>query len=245
MEKLCEKVYCSHCKTETNHQVIYTHECRSNPTEDYFWCSKYHIVECLGCETVAFVEQYSDENNWKYIDGGRVWYDEFKIYPEKPKEETLLEGFDKLFQITEKQFTHAPEEIQNLYMQIIDAFNRKHYILCISGLRTLIEGICSQLEIKKGFLYNNKKEKVPDNEGKIRKHKSLGGRIFEIFDKGYILFEQALLLQKVVRFGNMAIHEMEAPEYPIIKEIINIVERLIHDVYELKNHELFQLDKSE
>lgn len=243
MEKLGEKVYCSECKRETNHQIIYTHERSSNPFEDFSWHAEYHIVECLGCETIAFVEQYGDEDIWKYIDGKREWVDEFTVYPEKIKEDTDEKDFYELPKIQEKRFKHAPKDILSLYSQIIDSFNREHYILCTSGLRTLIEGICSDLNIKEGYLYDNKQNKLLDNEGNIRKHGSLRGRVFEIYDKGLILFKQALLLQRVVKIGNMAIHRMETPDYSTLIEIINIIERLIHDVYELEYHKLLQDDK--
>lgn len=42
--------------------------------------------------------------------------------------------------------------------------NNKHLILCTSGLRTLIEGICSQLKINKGYLYDEERTKFSNQD---------------------------------------------------------------------------------
>lgn len=238
VKTLEQRVYCMTCKGKTNHKVIHTYEEKSNYDEDFRWHIQYHIVKCAGCDRVAFVEQYSDEDSWEYCDftNDRVWIDKFTVYPQEPKQEDIRID---IHQIEIKDFKHAPEIINNLYVQIVESFNNKHFILCTSGLRTLIEGICSQLGIKKGYLYDNERNKIPSKEeGIIRKSESLGGRIFGLFDNGLILFPQALILEKVKTIGNGAIHEINVPNVSTIKKIIVILEKVMYDIYELRNHTL-------
>ncbi|OXS73525.1 hypothetical protein B1B04_12435 [Lysinibacillus sp. KCTC 33748] len=55
--------------------------------------------------------------------------------------------------------------------------------------------------------------------------KILGGRIFGLYESGYILFPQALMPRKVKGFGNKAIHEIIVPNVKTIKGIFIILEK--------------------
>ncbi|WP_025115337.1 DUF4145 domain-containing protein [Lysinibacillus fusiformis] len=238
MKDLNEQVYCSNCKGKRNHKIISTYSEGASVQDDYHWHAEYHIVKCAGCNKIAFVVQYGDEDTWDYIDGEREWVDLFTVYPEEPEEDKRLD----IHQVEKKYFKHAPEIINHLYEQIVESYSNKHFILCTSGLRTLIEGICSQLGIKKGYLYDEAGAKLPNKDGVIKKSETLGGRIFELYERGLILFPQALILQKVKGIGNDAIHEIIVPNVKTIKKIIDIIEKVIYDIYELKNHELLSTE---
>lgn len=241
VEKLEEKVYCHTCKNRTNHGIIYTYKEQSEPNDDVHWLMNYHIVQCLGCDDVSFVREYGDEDMWVHQNGNRVWINEFTVYPEEPKKEEVF-GIESL-NLKPKNFKHVPKNILNLYNQIIESFNNFHFVLCTSGLRTLIEGICTHQNIKKGFMYDEDKNKLPDPKDDIvRKQESLGGKIFELCDRGLIIFHQALILQKIKDIGNAAIHDIETPDMYTINEIIEIAEKVITDIYELRNHKLLQSD---
>jgi len=125
-----------------------------------------------------------------------------------------------------------------LYEQIVESYNNQHLILCTSGLRTLIEGICSNLDIKKGYLYDLNKNKVHDDDGVTRKKESLGARIFGLYEGEYIVFVQAMILQKVKVIGNDAIHDIIVPDINTVKEIISILEKVMYDIFELGKHPL-------
>ncbi|WP_163581106.1 DUF4145 domain-containing protein [Gracilibacillus saliphilus] len=239
MERLGEKVYCAFCENKTNHGIIFTHERKSNTYDDFQWHEEHHIVQCLGCDNVAFVRQYGDEDIWDYdYKGERIWVDEFTVYPEEPRDN---EEIDLTIDRKPIQFKSVPSNILDLYNQIVESFSNLHLVLCTSGLRTLIEGICSQQNIKKGYLYDDDKNKLPDpKDGVVRKQENLGGRIFGLYEEGYILFQQALILQKVKDLGNNAIHDIVTPDIYTINDIIEIAEKVMHDIYELKNHSLLQ-----
>lgn len=209
------------------------------PWEDFFWNYHYHIVKCSGCNEVAFVEQRGDEDTWEYdIDGRRIWHDIFKVYPEEPKEQEDDDRWFEPYKITPKKFKHTPKNICDLYEQIVESYNNQHLILSTSGLRTLIEGICSSLNIKKGYMYDSSASKILSEDGNAKQSDSLGGRIFGLYESRHIVFTQALILQKVKVIGNSAIHDIVVPDIETIKEIISIIETIMEGIFELKNHPL-------
>lgn len=241
-----QQVYCDGCKGKRNHKIIFTYEENAHYfDQDFQWHAQYHIVKCAGCDKVAFVKQYGDEDTWEYVGEERVWVDIFTVYPEEPKEEISKGIWWEGHKLEVKTFNYAPITLINLYEQIIESYNNKHFILCTSGLRTLIEGICSQQGIKKGFIYDEEKNKLPNKDGVIAKSESLGGRIFGLYENDYITFLQAQILQKVKVIGNSAIHDIVVPKAVTIKEIIRILERIMDDVYELENHVLLKKSEKE
>ncbi|MED0717445.1 DUF4145 domain-containing protein [Aeribacillus composti] len=239
-KKLKQKVYCSDCKRKTNHQIILTHEEHSTDEHDIAWHAYYHIVRCMGCDRIAFVEQYGDEDQWDFNAFGEMeWYDTFTVYPEEPKED-LEEKIKRKFQLSPKSFKNMPNNLYTLYTQIIDSYNMQHNILCAAGLRTLIEGICLELGVESGCLYEKDGTKKKNKKGEEIKTNNLEGKIFGLYEKSYIIFDQALILQKVRLIGNNAVHVIIEPESRTLKQIINIIENVIYNIYELKNHELLQ-----
>ncbi|WP_366162646.1 DUF4145 domain-containing protein [Bacillus infantis] len=246
LKNLDKKVYCSNCKGRRNHKILMTFKEVSEPIVDFNWFCDYHVVMCLGCDTKAFVKQYGDEFSFEYnMFGEREFIDEFTVYPEEPKELTPEQAWLVRHKRQPKKFEHAPENISSLYNQIIESFNNRHMILAISGLRTLLEGICSHLGIKKGFIYDDKRNKILNKEGQPVRSKNLGARINELVDQGHIIFAQALVLHKVKDIGNNAIHDIEVPKLGTIKDIISIVEDVMNSIFELKNHKLLKHKKKE
>ncbi len=242
MEELEERVYCSRCKGKTKHLIITNHREGSDTGEDYYWHSIYHIVKCAGCDNNSFVHQYFDEDTWDYVNGERVWKDEFRVYPEEPKviteEEKWKNAFERLYYKAPKQFKYVPENLNNLYKQTIEAYNSKHNILCAAGLRTIIEGICNELNIKKGYIYENDGTKKLDKDNKEILTGNLAGRIFGLYEKGHILFTQALLLLKIKNIGNSAVHDIEEINIDTLRQTIDILDSILYNIYELDKHEL-------
>ncbi|MGX4764755.1 hypothetical protein ACWH4V_02875 [Bacillus mojavensis] len=249
-KELDKNVYCSRCKNETKHLIIMTHETGSfyEDEPEFNWHSKHHIVECAGCQNISFVHQYGDEDSWEFERGEMVWKDEFIVYPEKPFEDTeeyrIEQEFKKRNWLKIKAYSYVPSALYNLYKQIIQAYNENLNILCASGLRILLEGICNDLGITKGYIYDEKKQKIiRDGDRDPRKRESLEGKFFGLFDDGYISFNEALILQKILYVGNGAIHQIFEPDKPVLKHIIIIVEGILVNTYELEHHELMKLKK--
>ena len=238
------KVYCKFCKGERNHKVIYTYQEDAQMyvrnDEDYFqWQASYNIIKCAGCDTVAFLLQYGDEDTWDIIDGEREWIDIYTVFPEEPVTLNKDDPYFDYFKLEVKNFKYVPENIKGLYKQIVESYNNKHFILSTSGLRTLVEGICAQLNIKKGYIYDREKNIISLNKDKNNvKAESLGGRIFGLYENELILFPQALILQEIKEIGNAATHDIIVPDFEDIREIILILEKVMYDIYEMNKHDL-------
>lgn len=242
MELLDEKVYCSKCKRRTNHKYILKHEEGSDTYEETQWHSKWCIVQCLGCDQLAFVLQYGDEDSWDYDErtGERVWKDFYKVYPEEPKKPSKEEKYMLKYQHVPKTFKHVDDEVSELYDQIIGVYNLGYSVLCAAGLRTLIEAICSKASIIGGRLYNEKKEVKLNRKGNEIFSQSLEGKIFGLYESQIILWEHCRILQEIRDIGNNAVHEIKAPNIFILKRAISVIEMVLEIIYELKMQTLLK-----
>jgi len=241
MERLEERVYCFTCKHKTIHNIVYTHKEESGYEQDFAWKAEYHIVQCAGCERTAFVKQYGDEDMWEFVYGEKVWQDTFTVYPQEPPKESELDSFEKRLNLNKKAFPNTPKILLDLYNQIIDSYNMRHNVLCASGLRTLIEGICNEVGVKKGHIYHNDGTiKLDEKTNKEIYTDNLAGRIFGLYEGKFILLAQALILNKIKTIGNKAVHSVVSPDTLTLREVIQIMEQIIHSIYELKEHKLLR-----
>jgi len=246
MEQLDERVYCFSCNQKTKHDIIHTYRETANEPDDMWWDAKFHITKCAGCERVTFVEEYIDEHTWEYVNGEREWKVIFKSFPEEPPEESAVDKFEKKLNLEKKAFPHMPKILLELYQQIIDSYNMRHNILCASGIRTLIEGICNELKVKKGYIYEEDGTKKIDEETDEEIYTSnLAGRIFGLYEHGYIIFPQALILNKIKTIGNKAVHSIVSPDTMDLREVIQVMEQTLYIIYELKGHKLLRKKKEE
>lgn len=235
MGLLEEKVYCQKCNQQTYHHIINTYTESSKIEDDIQWKSQYHIVKCAGCDEIAFVEQYSDEDSWEYENGERVWQDRFTVFPEQPIKLDVPR-----FWVEKQTFKNVPESIEQLYLQVIDVYNKGYLLLATIGIRTLIEAICLNVGIYKGKLRNNDKIILLDRHDREMSRGNLEGKIFGLYEQGMIIWDQTLILQKIRDLGNAAVHEIKPPSVIVLKSAIQIIEQLLTNVYELKVHKLLK-----
>ncbi|ANX11655.1 hypothetical protein ABE41_006515 [Fictibacillus arsenicus] len=240
MNKLEEKVYCNVCKGARNHHILKTYSEVADYHSDIHWHAKYHIVQCLGCDTIAFVEQYGDEDTWDYNEytGEREWKDIFKVFPEEPPKPSKDDFFLGDYKLKIKNFNHVDPELKELYSQIVQVFNQRFNILCAAGLRTLIEAICLKTNITGGRLYDEDKKVKISKKGNEVYSTSLEGKIYGLYDKQLILWDQCRILQEIRDIGNSAVHEIEIPCIKTLRPAIIIVEGIFESIYELREKSL-------
>lgn len=138
-----EKYFCRNCKGLRNHKEIHQEKTRGGDDEGFFqWIHNFSIIQCLGCETISFLEVYGDTEMVAHNEEGEPdYYFDSTIYP------TYLDKSDEL------NYQHfIPESIRLIYRETISAFKADSYILTAGGLRAIIEAICNHLKIKKGNL---------------------------------------------------------------------------------------------
>jgi hypothetical protein len=109
-----------------------------------------------------------------------------------------------------KNYTQLPKRLENLYKEIIAAFNNETPILCAIGIRALIEGICFDHEIT--------------------------GRNLEKKIEGMTVILPKNIVANLhnLRFmGNEAAHELNSPPQKELQMAIDICEDLLNYLYEL------------
>jgi hypothetical protein len=147
-EKL--KAFCNHCNTHTNHAVK-SEEVRHSYIEEeidgvtkkqLFGTTSYQIVECNGCEQLAF----------RAVDG----FPDFYEYDRKTRKlvRSDYKSFDRFYPdrlkglLAEKQIADLPVLIRKAYREVIDSYNFNLHLLCACGLRAIVEAICTHYKIE-------------------------------------------------------------------------------------------------
>jgi hypothetical protein len=236
MKKLKEKVYCRECKNKTWHEIIQEHKDGSSPEDEYQWSANYYIVQCRGCDTLAFVREYSDEDHINYGEYDKMeWYNDYYVYPEPPVKEN---DTPKLKSIEPQILNEVPDFIYGLYNQVVQVFNLNYLILCAVGLRTIIEALCKDVGIVDGLIYDEQGNPRQDKKGNYIRSSRLVGRINGLVEKGFIAHRQAKVLHQVRELGNYAVHEVEEPTRRTLKQGIEIIELLLINVYELNKYDI-------
>lgn len=137
-----KKYFCRTCRGLRNQKEIHRVKRIGEEDEGYLqWTTTYSILECLGCETISFLETYGDSS--MIIEGKHgepVYYDDEIIYPPYLRNGNEITSF------------FLPEPIRSIYKETISAFKSDSSILTAGGLRAIIEAICNHLKIKKGEL---------------------------------------------------------------------------------------------
>jgi hypothetical protein len=196
-----KRLYCNRCKNETNHVLRGEHSRRFYEEDErgaslYYEDLIFRFWICAGCDEGTLEEAYTMSS---MVDnkGNQIY--SFTYHPNRTEQQIPL-----------KRFKELPLKLSKLYKETVDAYNDKLYILCTAGLRTLIEGICIDKEIKKGNL-----------EKKIDKLTS-------------ILPENIVKNLHSFRFmGNKALHELATPNKNDLSLAIEVCEDLMNFIYEL------------
>lgn len=233
IEKFHEKLYCQVCKGKTNHGIGFKYT--ESSYEDFQWEKDYYVTKCLGCDSIAFATEYGDESMVGRDEfGDYEVYTSVKVYPEEPKNE-INQRFDPHIL---KEFNNTPDLIEMLYIQIVTAYNMKSYLLSAVGLRMMLDGICKDLNIKEGFVLNENGEKEVNNEGEEIRNRKLIGKINGLIEQGVIVQKQAAILHQIRELGNTTVHELEVPKRRTVQFGLDIIENMIHNIYELDKFKL-------
>jgi hypothetical protein len=130
-----------------------------------------------------------------------------------------------------KDYRNVPPNIRRIYREVVECFNNELYTLCAGGLRTIIEGICTDHKIKDGPVEINLK----DGTKKIERRKNIEGKIAGLFEKGILTKQNADILHEHRFIGNEALHELAQPSKDELTLAIQIIEHMFDNIYELPN----------
>lgn len=212
------EVLCVTCKNKNNHKVLVSVETEGKETmggDDWFhWNSDYQIIECQGCGSISFRQEYSDSESYD-MDG---YIKTELIYPKRTNDTWEV-----------KNFFYVPWNLRTIHRETIDCFNNENLILCGAGVRALVEGICQANAITDGEV------EVVLKNGKIvkKRRKDLIGKINGLFEKRILTKENAEILHEHRNIGNTALHTLSAPTKEELSLAIEIIEHIFNTLYEI------------
>ena len=125
------RIYCNRCRRDTNHKLNGFHQQYTDIEEDTWvgWYSEDSMLYiCLGCEspTLMVISNFSENPG-----------PETELWP--PRKENRRES---------KRFHKLPLALKKIYEETVEAFNSRAMVLCTIGLRTLLEGVCNDKNLK-------------------------------------------------------------------------------------------------
>ena len=206
--------YCNKCKINSKHIVLsYISDKGSDEVSGVSWADKYQIIRCDTCNTISFRK-----------DG---WFSEYQYLPDDDGSYEMLYPESTENRIEQKEYDNLPYRLDEIYDEVIKSFNTDNCILCAVGIRAILEGICSDKNIKEG--------RVPVENNQLKKKNNLEGRIYGLEENGIISKNQQEALHQLRFLGNDAVHELSKPSKSDLKTALEIIEHMRNDIYELPN----------
>jgi len=193
-----KKIYCRECKQPTNHRLLFQKKVRDQNEEAGLWfISTYKTLQCSGCETICLLEEYLFSEDIDPHTGEPEL--QIKIYPNPHKNREEI-----------KETYYLPEKIRNVYKETVHALNQNLSILAGVGLRTIIEAICKDKKITKGFL----KQKIN-----------------ALVKMGLMTNEEAKMLHLNRYIGNAATHDIIETPIDELKTGLDIIVATLQNTY--------------
>lgn len=213
MKKTIFKTYCNSCNNQTNHNILLDIPTRElwDPEGVQVWES-WKVLQCGWCEDVLLLKEYLcsedidyDHETWEVIKN-------LQFFPRR-----LEDGIPYKYQ-------HSfPNNIRNIYREVIETFNNHLNILCAAWLRAVVEGVCKDRWINDWSLLNEKWKRRADLQSKIEGLK----------EKQILTEAHARILHELRFLWNDAIHDLSEPSQTDLRIAIQIIEHTLENIYEL------------
>jgi len=218
------KVNCRKCKQKTNHLVLMSADengFAGTEDDEFHWTFNYQIIQCQGCETVAFREECFDSD--------------MHFREEAPHETTYPDYSPEALEY--RFFNNTPKRINDLYRETIVCYNNDSLTLCAAGIRVLVEIICLENQIIEGDVYakDQNGDYIKDTNGNMLKNgrkNTLEGKISGLSEKGILREKDAMILHEHRAIGNEALHRMVIHSKDELKIAINIIKSMLISIYE-------------
>lgn len=211
------KAYCASCRNSTNHKILHKEERMYGDWEqgEDRWIVEWQIIECQGCDTISGRELKTFEGEYDPETGEH--YEQETLYPKRG---------ENLLQV--KNFLNLPVNLRQIYRETIDTFNNQNPILCSSGIRAVIEGVCTECKIENGPIEVKKGETI-----EIVRRDNLEGKINGLHEKGILTKRHADILHKHRSMGNKGVHLLREHSNDDLQAAIEIIEHTFESLWEI------------
>lgn len=208
------KFYCPKCKHKTWHEIIFKHIKPEYYNQEYDLEDKsyYYIVKCFECDDVLFVKEKISFDGVEPVDKS------FEIYPKLSCD------------IQEIKSSLLPPEINKIYNETIIALNNNLDILSAVGLRAIIEGFCTNINIKEKIVKDSEKESAK-GENINCKNVKLSQCLEYLKNENIISNNEYELLNTIKKFGNEAIHNINPMSRTDQITALKIINNLLENFY--------------
>ena len=137
-EKCKVDVTCSVCKRSTKHLILSDIRLKGSepmgPHDEFQWYDEYQIVQCQGCETIAFRKTHENSEDYHQTgpdDAEHTLY--VDIYPNPEEGRNPVEDYLLL-----------PSNLQRIYSETIKSINSGLPVLTGIGIRAIVETVCKE-----------------------------------------------------------------------------------------------------
>ena len=134
-DKKSKRIYCNTCKSTTHHLMHGSSPYHHEDELGYYLQGEYRLWACAGCDTGTLENWFTQTD---MIDPDTMQ----SIY------ESILVPKRAHADLPRKYFRKLPSKLSKIYREVVAAFNEKLYVLCASGLRSLVEGICADKGVR-------------------------------------------------------------------------------------------------
>ena len=204
-------VRCRTCKRSTKHKILSDIHLkgRDNTYEDFYgWDDKFQIVQCQGCETLAFRKTHMNSDNFRHTGSGD--FEEVEDIDIYPNPETVRNPVEDDYIL--------PSKLGRIYHETLAAINSGQPVLAGIGIRAIVETVCKD---------KNTKGTTTDD---------LSKRINDLVNQGLLTNDGATILHKLRTLGNEAAHEVKPHDNSQLNLAMNVIDHLLQGVYILPCH---------
>ena len=188
-------IYCNACKGSTRHVLVasreYDDHLRVEDGGPAAW-GEYRLWVCGGCDTCTMEDHYQAD------------------YLPSSESDSIFHPKRTSSSRPTKHFVNLPPKLETLYSEVVRSNNEGLHLLCAAGLRSLLEGVCSD----KGIPGTNLEKKIDGMKS--------------------LLPESIVKNLHEFRFiGNKAVHELEAPKSYELGAALDVIEDILNFLYAL------------
>ena len=129
-------VACGVCKRSTKHKILSDIHLSGRKDiseyEFYDWNNEYQIIQCQGCEAVAFRQTHENSEDYYQVSHDEIEY--AKSIDVYPNPEGGRQPLDDEYLL--------PSNLNRIYSETIKSLNSNHSVLTGIGIRAVVETIC-------------------------------------------------------------------------------------------------------